>query len=120
MKIRVNRTGHLRLEFDRGSLTEVCVDETHGRIIITRASALRAWSGFLSGGTDGIDGPTDAAGGFVDSGTIARIRSAGSDPRLLLDNNDAYHALDHAGDLLVTGATGTNVADLQILLMHPG
>jgi hydroxypyruvate reductase len=75
---------------------------------------------FLSGGTDGIDGPTDAAGGLVDSGTVARIRSAGYDPRLLLDNNDAYHALNHAGDLLVTGATGTNVADLQILLIHPG
>ena len=74
---------------------------------------------FLSGGTDGIDGPTDAAGGLVDPGTIARIHNAGYDPRLLLDNNDAYHALDHAGDLLVTGATGTNVADLQILLIHP-
>lgn len=75
---------------------------------------------FLSGGTDGIDGPTDAAGGLVDPGTIARIHNAGYDPRLLLDNNDAYHALNHAGDLLVTGATGTNVADLQILLIHPG
>ena len=75
---------------------------------------------FLSGGTDGIDGPTDAAGGLVDPGTIARIHNAGYDPRQLLDNNDAYHALDHAGDLLVTGATGTNVADLQILLIHPG
>ena len=75
---------------------------------------------FLSGGTDGIDGPTDAAGGLVDPGTIARIHNAGYDPRRLLDNNDAYHALDHAGDLLVTGATGTNVADLQILLIHPG
>ena len=74
---------------------------------------------FLSGGTDGIDGPTDAAGGLVDPYTIARIRSAGYDPRLLLDNNDAYHALNHAGDLLITGATGTNVADLQILLIHP-
>jgi hydroxypyruvate reductase len=75
---------------------------------------------FLSGGTDGIDGPTDAAGGLVDPGTIARIHNAGYDPRRLLDDNDAYHALDHAGDLLVTGATGTNVADLQILLIHPG
>ena len=74
---------------------------------------------FLSGGTDGIDGPTDAAGGLVDPGTNARIRSAGYDPRLLLDNNDAYRALNHAGDLLITGATGTNVADLQILLIHP-
>jgi hydroxypyruvate reductase len=74
---------------------------------------------FLSGGTDGIDGPTDAAGGLVDPYTIARIRSAGCDPRILLDNNDAYHALNHAGDLLLTGATGTNVADLQILLIHP-
>lgn len=70
---------------------------------------------FLSGGTDGRDGPTEAAGAIVDSGTIDRIRAAGGDPDGLLANNDSYRALELAGDLLITGATGTNVADLQIL-----
>lgn len=71
---------------------------------------------FLSGGTDGRDGPTDAAGGLVDAGTVARIRAAGLDPLALLDNNDSYRALEAAGDLLMTGPTGTNVADLQVLI----
>ena len=71
---------------------------------------------FLSGGTDGRDGPTDAAGGLVDGGTLARMRAAGLDPHKALANNDSYHALQASGDLLVTGATGTNVADLQVLI----
>lgn len=71
---------------------------------------------FLSGGTDGRDGPTDAAGGLVDGGTLARMRQGGIDPKEFLDNNDSYNALKAAGDLLITGATGTNVADLQVLI----
>ncbi|MCC5967460.1 MAG: DUF4147 domain-containing protein [Natronohydrobacter sp.] len=70
---------------------------------------------FLSAGTDGRDGPTEAAGAIVDGGTCARIRAAGGDPAALLANNDSNRALALAGDLLVTGGTGTNVADLQIL-----
>ena len=81
------------------------------------ALALQGRAGwrFLSAGTDGRDGPTDAAGALVDGGTIARIRTAGGDPDALLANNDSYKALSLAGDLLITGGTGTNVADLQIL-----
>ncbi|KDB01905.1 hydroxypyruvate reductase [Defluviimonas sp. 20V17] len=71
---------------------------------------------FLSGGTDGRDGPTDAAGGIVDAGTLGRIRGAGLDPEALLARNDSHAALQAAGDLLITGATGTNVADLQVLI----
>ena len=78
----------------------------------------RPWV-FLSGGTDGRDGPTDAAGGLVDAGTVGRIRRAGGDLVGLLAANDSNRALDLAGDLLVTGATGTNVADVQILLLGP-
>jgi hydroxypyruvate reductase len=74
---------------------------------------------FLSGGTDGRDGPTDAAGGIVDQDTIKRMTQAGINPVELLENNDAYTALRSSNDLLDTGATGTNVADLQILLIHP-
>ena len=78
----------------------------------------RAWS-FLSAGTDGIDGPTDAAGGLVDPLTLDRGIRQGSSPGEALENNDSYAFLDAAGGLLKTGATGTNVADLQILLLAP-
>lgn len=71
---------------------------------------------FLSGGTDGRDGPTDAAGGMVDSGSHTRMSAAGVDPEALLANNDAYAALGASGDLLMTGGTGTNVADVQIFI----
>jgi len=74
----------------------------------------RRWL-FLSGGTDGRDGPTDAAGGIVDAGTWRRIPGAAA----LLANNDSHAALKQAGALLITGATGTNVADIQILLSAP-
>jgi len=71
---------------------------------------------FLSGGTDGRDGPTDAAGGLVDGQTVRRMRAHGVDPATLLANNDSHAALAVSGDLLMTGATGTNVADVQIFL----
>ncbi len=74
---------------------------------------------FLSGGTDGRDGPTDAAGGIVDSQTITRLHNAAIEAEQYLANNDSYHALQISKDLLITGATGTNVADLQILLIQP-
>ena len=63
-------------------------------------------------GTDGRDGPTDAAGGMVDGGTVERMQEQGIDPQEYLDRNDAYRALEQAGDLILTGPTGTNVADL--------
>lgn len=75
---------------------------------------LKGWR-FLSAGTDGRDGPTDAAGAIVDGETCAQIRAKGGDPQALLANNDSYHALELAQALLVTGGTGTNVADLQII-----
>jgi len=68
----------------------------------------------LAGGTDGTDGPTDAAGGLADGGTAARARAAGVDPAAALENNDAYRALQAAGDLLVTGPTNTNLLDLYL------
>ena len=71
---------------------------------------------FLSAGTDGRDGPTDAAGAVVDEGTAARIEAAGLDAAARLAENDSHPALAASGDLLVTGGTGTNVADLQVLV----
>lgn len=78
----------------------------------------RGWTDWtcLQGGSDGRDGPTDAAGGLVDQGTLARIKAAGGDLDALLANNDSYAALALANDLLITGATGTNVADLGVLI----
>ena len=74
---------------------------------------------FLSGGTDGRDGPTDAAGGMVDAQSWQRIIQGGGDPVALLANNDSNRALALAGDLVITGATGTNVADVQVLILQP-
>ena len=74
---------------------------------------------FLSGGTDGRDGPTQAAGGIVTPDTWAQIRNSGADPDALLENNDSNAALAAADALLTTGGTGTNVADVQIFLRHP-
>ncbi len=71
---------------------------------------------FLSVGSDGTDGPTDAAGGYADDGTYGRMAAAGLSPEAQLENNDSYPALKAAGDLIVTGATGTNVNDLTVVL----
>lgn len=67
-------------------------------------------------GTDGRDGPTDAAGGIVDGETIVNLRAQGIDPNEMLAENDSYHALASVGDLITTGPTGTNVADLCLIL----
>jgi glycerate 2-kinase len=72
---------------------------------------------FLSGGTDGRDGPTDAAGGIVTPDTVQALKANGVSVDAYLSDNDAYHALQKGDALLMTGATGTNVADLQVLLL---
>jgi len=72
---------------------------------------------FLSGGTDGRDGPTEAAGGIVDDQSGARMRAAGIDAQARLADNDSNPALAASGDLLMTGGTGTNVADVQVLIL---
>jgi glycerate 2-kinase len=68
-------------------------------------------------GTDGIDGPTDAAGAISDSSTMNRARAAHVRPSAFLDRNDAYQFFSELHDLIHTGPTGTNVGDLQILLI---
>ena len=68
----------------------------------------------LAAGTDGRDGPTDAAGAIVDASTCSSIRSHGVDPRDSLRQHDSYRALEAAGALLKTGSTGTNVNDLVV------
>ena len=73
----------------------------------------------FSVGSDGTDGPTDAAGAFVDGKSYINMVKAGLNPLRMLDNNDAYHALDAVGSLIKLGATGTNVNDITVALITP-
>jgi hydroxypyruvate reductase len=84
------------------------------------AEALAAIGGtavLASVGTDGIDGPTDAAGALVDSTTVERARAAQLQPHAFLERNDSYRFFEALGDLIQTGPTGTNVGDLQVILL---
>lgn len=71
----------------------------------------------FSVGSDGTDGPTDAAGGYCDGLTKETLTACGLDIYQVLQQNDAYHALEKSGGLIVTGATGTNVNDVSVLLI---
>lgn len=71
----------------------------------------------FSVGSDGTDGPTDAAGGYVDGTTAAALRAAGMDAEEILSRNDAYNGLKECGGLIMTGPTGTNVNDLSVVLI---
>lgn len=70
-------------------------------------------------GSDGTDGPTDAAGGIVTGGTFERMKAAGIDPTAALENHDSYTALKAADALIITGPTGTNVNDVAVLMIQP-
>lgn len=72
----------------------------------------------VSVGSDGTDGPTDAAGGMVDGETVVRMGGV-TVARNYLDNDDAYHGLARSQDLIITGPTGTNVNDLMFILVNP-
>jgi glycerate 2-kinase len=69
-------------------------------------------------GTDGIDGPTDAAGAIVSPGTVARAAEGGFDTVAIQAQNDCYRLFAGLGDLVITGATGTNVADIMVALVN--
>lgn len=72
----------------------------------------------ISVGSDGTDGPTDAAGGYVDGDTVRELTGKGVDIRACLENNDAYHGLQAVGNLIITGPTGTNVNDVTVGLIE--
>ncbi len=74
----------------------------------------------FSVGSDGTDGPTDAAGGYVDGDTMEKLAEAGDDVFAVLQDNDAYHALQKTDGLIITGATGTNVNDVTVALLKSG
>ncbi|HKM17055.1 MAG TPA: MOFRL family protein, partial [Limnochordia bacterium] len=71
----------------------------------------------FSFGSDGTDGPTDAAGGYVDNNTKQKLAEKGISIFEALENNDSYHALQAVDGLIMTGPTGTNVNDLSVLLI---
>ena len=89
--------------------------------VLAAASALTSLgrrAAFASIGTDGIDGPTDAAGAIADSSTVERVRQARASIADALVANDSYPLLAALGDLVRTGPTDTNVGDLQVLLLE--
>ena len=106
MTVRGTGLGGRNQEFGLAGASELPPLEAGGRTAV-----------LASAGTDGIDGPTDAAGVVVDAGTLSRGAAAGLDWRAALDNNDAYHFAAATGDLIIWGPTGTNVGDLHVLLV---
>ncbi|MBQ2657003.1 MAG: DUF4147 domain-containing protein [Erysipelotrichaceae bacterium] len=88
-------------------------------LVLSQARHLSGLEGVLimSLGSDGTDGPTDAAGGYVDGNTLKMLQDANIDVDQVLENNDSYHALDAIGALIKTGPTGTNVNDITIALI---
>ena len=88
-------------------------------LALAAAIALDGWSNVLveALGTDGTDGPTDAAGAIATGETVSRARAMGLDAAAMLADNDAYHFFAQLGDLVITGPTGTNVNDLVFILV---
>jgi glycerate 2-kinase len=72
----------------------------------------------LSAGTDGEDGPTDAAGAWLDSSIVAAVQQRNLDPRASLGRNDAYHFFEPLGALIKTGPTHTNVCDVRVVVVE--
>jgi len=87
--------------------------------VLAAAMSLSGWKTVvvLSAGTDGTDGPTDAAGAVADGLTVQRAQTLGLNPATFLSNNDSYHFFEKLGDLVKTGPTDTNVMDLRIMLV---
>lgn len=116
--------GHRRICFLSGGETTVTIrgkglGGRNQEFVLAATIALEKTSGatIFSAGTDGIDGPTDAAGAIADSSTLLRASRLKLDPRSFLDNNDSYRFFERLGGLVKTGPTGTNVMDVRILLV---
>ena len=92
----------------------------NGQLALAALAAEDDWSGLtlLSGGTDGEDGPTDAAGAVVDHQVVSSAQEQGLDSADYLRRNDSYHFFDQTGGLLKTGPTHTNVCDLRVITLE--
>ena len=111
VKRRCGRPGRARAGGTRNA-------RSRWRVVSTRSSESVVAA---SVGTDGIDGPTDAAGAIVDSTTLARAEAADiGPPERYLEEHNSYIFFDELGDLIRTGPTGTNVGDLQVILVGSG
>ncbi|MGH9485124.1 MAG: MOFRL family protein, partial [Terriglobales bacterium] len=115
------QSSHPRAALIAGGEVLVRLRPGHGRggrnltLALRMALALENQPGcFLSAGTDGVDGSSDAAGACVDGSTAERIRAAGLDPRQHLERQDVHAALAAAGALIQTGPTGNNLRDLRL------
>ncbi len=109
-----------------GETTVTIRDGVHGKggrnteFLLSFAQAIQGLDGIdvLAADTDGIDGSEDNAGAFADGQSLVRMRTAGVDPQMLLAGHDAWSAFNAAGDLFVTGPTGTNVNDFRAILIR--
>jgi glycerate 2-kinase len=113
VEVRGKGRGGRNTEFVLASLLEFAREEV--------ASALSSgleWL-VLSIGTDGVDGPTDAAGAWADAAILDRAKLLGLDAEASLDDNDSYSFFEKTGNLVITGPTGTNVCDVRIFLIRP-
>jgi len=121
------RSPHRMAVIASGETTVTITPDSHGRggrnqefalAAALKIGDMRAGWALASIGTDGVDGPTDAAGAIADSTTLSRAAAAGLDPGVTLASHDSYRFFERLGDLVITGPTGTNVGDIQILAVQ--
>lgn len=123
--IRGRKTDRRKICLISGGETTVKVSGTglggrNTELALAFAEAIAGGDGItlLSAGTDGTDGPTDAAGAIVDGQTVEKAQAQGLWADVFLSNNDSYSFFKKTGELLITGSTGTNVMDIQIILLN--
>jgi glycerate 2-kinase len=114
VSVKGGGTGGRNMEFVLATLVEMRKEGLGGQA----GSRPLDWL-IMSFGTDGIDGPTDAAGAWADGATLEHARKLGLDPEAYLDANDSYSFFAKTGNLVLTGPTGTNVCDVRIFLLRP-
>jgi glycerate 2-kinase len=113
VEVRGRGKGGRNTEFVLASLLEFAEEE-----VASAVSQGLEWL-VLSIGTDGVDGPTDAAGAWADAATPDRAKPLGLDAEKHLDENDSYSFFEKTGNLVITGPTGTNVCDVRVFLIRP-
>ncbi len=120
-----HRKTHHKLAFIAGGETVVHITGTglggrNQELALTAAEGIAGMkAAVFSVGSDGTDGPTDAAGGYVDGESAGELLGKGIDIHEVLQDNDSYHALEAVGGLIITGPTGTNVNDFACVLIEP-